>query len=157
MDVPFLGPLVTSFATAVVFHRVQRSCKQDLHNLSKRTDLCFQKTEKVAESIKTVYQGLAYSLNELFKGLYWLRQTSARRWRVRSCCSVKQDDVKSCWVTALQLIGFSFSLGFFYYLILGVVFCLELLSSQSQQSNLCLHFHISHLARFYGVFFLTVQ
>lgn len=102
-----------------IFCHVQRLCKQDLHNLSKRTASHFQKTQKVAKSSKTVYQGLAYSPNELFKSLYWVRQTSARRWRVRSCCSVKQDGLKSCWVTALQLIGCYFSLGYFCYLILG--------------------------------------
>lgn len=117
-DVPFLGHLVASFATAVVLHSVQRFCKQDLHNLSKRTALHFQKTLKAVKSSKTIYQSLAYSSNKLFKSLYWVRQASARRWRVRFCCSVEQDDLKSCWVTALQLVGCSFSLGLFYYQIL---------------------------------------
>lgn len=93
--------------------------EQNLHHLSKRITLQFQKTQKVAKNSQTGYWGLAYSPNELFESLYWVRQASARRWRVRSCCSVKQDNLNSCWVTALQLIGCSFLLGLFYCLILG--------------------------------------
>lgn len=96
---------------------MQRFCKQDLRNLSKRIALHFQKTQKVVKSSKTVCQGLACSPNKLFKNLYWVRQTSARRWRVRSCCCVEQGDLKSCWN-----LGCSFSLGLFCYLILWYFF-----------------------------------